>query len=560
MEAYKINNLSFAYPNADLLLKNINLSFNSGEFILLCGRSGSGKTTLLRHLKPILSPAGTLTGGIDFFGDDLKEIDLRQQSQSIGYVMQLPEQQIVTDKVWHELAFGLESLGYDQQTIRLRVAEIANFFGIESWFYQKTTELSGGQKQLLNLASIMAMQPKVLILDEPTSQLDPIMANSFLETLKKINDELGVTVILSEQRLENVFAFADQVVLLDNGEVLYNGKADKITNFFARTKHPLYVSMPTPIRVHSVFAEQETCPVDLKSGRQWLNNYATSLGAKKQSMPTVSQERKKGMLSNLFKPKIANLALDLEEVYFRYDREGKDILKSLDLSIKMNTWHAVVGGNGAGKTTLLKLLAGLEQAYRGKVKVFAESIALLPQDPQTLFVGKSLKRDLEQFLKQMKLSSSESESEIARVLALTELTELTERHPYDLSGGEQQRAALAKVLLLKPQILLLDEPTKGLDGFYKLKLAEIIRKLINQNTTVVMVSHDIEFCAENANYCSFLFSGEIVSSGKARQFFMGNSFYTTMANKIARDIFPDAIVCEDIIKELNALQGKKYDC
>ncbi len=564
MEAYKIEDLNFAYPAAEPVLKNIDLEIKNGDFILLFGRSGSGKTTLLRQLKPVLAPAGQKSGTIYCLGREISALTLREESEKIGYLMQDVEAQIVTDKVWHELAFGLESLGYDKQAIRLRVAEIANFFGIESWFHKKTTELSGGQKQLLNLASIMTMQPEILILDEPTSQLDPIMAVSFLETLQKINNELGVTIVLSEHRLEEVFAFADKVVLMDNGEIIYDDRADKIAGFFYNTSHPLAVAMPTAIKLYSAFSGSGDCPVDLKSGRKWLERKTAGMALETD---IVSKQKNQGLLQSLFPKKEKDLALELEEIYFRYQKDAPDVLQCLNFSVKKESWQAIVGGNGAGKTSLLKVLAGLEKPYRGKRKVFdkhleqykedelfGKLIALLPQNPQTLFTAKTLALDLEELLKQTKVAKDYWQEEIDRVLALTELLDFKERHPYDLSGGEQQRAALAKILLLKPKILLLDEPTKCLDGFYKIKLAEIIRKLIADGTTVVMVSHDIEFCAKNADYCSFLFDGEIVSKGDTRTFFSGNAFYTTAANRLCRKIFPKAILTEDIINQLKKLK------
>lgn len=597
MAAFKIENLSFSYPSRDnKVLNNINLDIDSGEFILIFGRSGSGKTTLLRHLKPQLTPHGKRDGDILFFGQSLEDVDFRMQSHLIGYVMQDVESQIVTDKVWHELAFGLESLGCDNQIIRLRVAEVADFFDIEDWFHKKTTELSGGQKQLLNLASIMAMQPKVLILDEPTSQLDPIMAVNFLEIVKKINNELGVTVILSEHRLEEVFSFADRVILLEDGEIAYNGKPNKINEFLYERSHSLSVAMPTPIRIYSAFEDAGECPVDLKSGRKWLesklsinneknleliytssvnssldkknltknnssNNNLLNNNLSNKNIAVKSSSSKSTNLNELFNK--SNLAIQLSEVWFRYTKHSNDVIRDINLEVPSGSWYSVLGANGSGKTSLLKIICGIENYYRGQYKLFGKPfnkyktaklqgnlVSMLPQNPQTLFVAKTLKLDLENLLKINKIDKDKWDYKIAEVLEITELQDLINSHPYDLSGGEQQRAALAKILLLNPRLILLDEPTKGLDGFYKLKFAKIIKQLLSNGTTVLMVSHDIEFVAKNSDYCGMLFDGNIISSGTNRKFFEGNSFYTTSANRMCRNIFSDVLLAEDAIDKI----------
>ena len=251
MECFKVENLSFTYPNRESeTISNVNFEVSSGEFILVCGKSGCGKTTLLRLLKPSLAPYGTLCGNISFAGSPVSEYDDRAQAERIGFVMQNPDNQIVTDKVWHELAFGLESLGCKTPEIRTRVSEMASFFGIQDWFYKNVTELSGGQKQLLNLASVMVMQPSVLILDEPTSQLDPIAAQEFLNTLKKINRELGISVILSEHRLEDAFPLADRVIVMDGGKIIADDTPGETGKILRDMNHSMYRALPTPVKVY----------------------------------------------------------------------------------------------------------------------------------------------------------------------------------------------------------------------------------------------------------------------------------------------------------------------
>ena len=259
MAHYSVENLSFSYPTSGKeTLKNINLTIQQGDYVVLCGQSGSGKTTLLRHLKPVLTPHGKRTGQILFDGKPLETLSGYDQASKIGFVMQNPDDQIVTDKVWHELAFGLESLGVDQKTIRLRVAEMASYFGIQSWFHREVSTLSGGQKQLLNLASIMAMQPEVLILDEPTSQLDPIAASDFLNTVRKINIELGTTILITEHRLEDVYHSADRVIVMENGAVTANDAPRKVGAMLRAQNSPMLAALPTPVRVFYGSGAQET--------------------------------------------------------------------------------------------------------------------------------------------------------------------------------------------------------------------------------------------------------------------------------------------------------------
>ena len=273
MAYIEIKDLSFTYPTADeAALDRVSLTVEQGQYITVCGKSGSGKTTLLRHLKGVLAPLGKRSGTILFEGKPLEDMDLRSQAQKIGYVMQNPDHQIVTDQVWHELAFGLESLGIDQKTIRLRVAEMASYFGIQAWFHRDVAELSGGQKQLLNLASVMAMQPEVLLLDEPTSQLDPIAASDFLNTVRKINLELGTTIIITEHRLEDILPASDRVVIMENGTVAAEDTPASIGGILKRSGNDLFGAMPTPVQVYYGMNSDLDCPLTVREGRNWLSH------------------------------------------------------------------------------------------------------------------------------------------------------------------------------------------------------------------------------------------------------------------------------------------------
>lgn len=549
MSIYSIKNLTFTYPlKEEAALKDIDLDIDKGGFILICGKSGCGKSTLLRHFKTVLTPHGQRSGEIRFNSKLLDEVEDRQQVTKIGYVLQNADNQIVTDKVWHELAFGLESLGYDSSTIRLRVSEMASFFGIQSWFMKNVTELSGGQKQLLNLASIMAMQPDVLILDEPTSQLDPIASSEFLQTIKKINEDLGITIIMTEHNLEEVFKMSDKVIVMDKGSIIINDTPNAVGKKLKELNHEMFGAMPTAMRIAASTSNFKNIPITVKEGRAWIDNIFRDINPQHKRINLQKDRSKK------------NTAILIKDAFFRYERNLPDVVKDLSLEVKLGEFYCIVGGNGTGKTTTLSLISGINRAHRGKVEVFGKdikkysnkelfykNIVLLPQNPQSLFVKKTVELDLYEMLSNFKLNKKEKKEKIQYISELVEIEDLLSMHPYDLSGGEQQRAALAKVLLLEPKILLLDEPTKGMDSSFKEKFAKIIEKLLDDDITVVMVSHDIEFCAKHANKCALFFNGNIVTYNEPNEFFSGNNFYTTIANRITRGYFENAVTYEDVI-------------
>ena len=528
MEAVQLRNVSFAYPGQQRkALDNVSLTLRQGEFWVLCGLSGCGKSTLLRQLKTVLAPHGTRFGEVLIQGQPLEALDQRTQSRAIGFVSQSPESQIVTDRVWHELAFGLESLGLETPVIRRRVAEMASFFGIQGWFHKSTAELSGGQKQLLNLAAVMVMQPDILLLDEPTAQLDPIAASDFLYAVQKVNRELGTTVLLTEHRLEDAFAMADYTAVLDGGRLLCQGTPRQVGAELRKGGHAIFRSMPAAMRVWAEMDGTGPCPVTVREGRDWLERFAAG-----RTLAELPPEPKG--------PEGAPV-ITVKDLYYRYSSDAARAVKGLSFSTQQGEFLALLGGNGTGKTTALKLLAGLLRPERGSVRVNG-SVALLPQDPRMLFVKKTVGADLTDGL-----DGPDTAGAIDRVVRLCQLEDLLDRHPYDLSGGEQQRAALAKVLLRRPDILLLDEPTKGLDARFKESFARILRSLLDSGVSVLMVSHDVEFCARHAHRCALFFDGAIVAEGTPRSFFSGNRFYTTSANRMARQLLPEAVTPEDII-------------
>jgi energy-coupling factor transport system ATP-binding protein len=551
MGSFTIKNLTFSYPEQDQkVLDNLSCKIRDGEFIVVSGPSGSGKTTFLRQLKPTLTPHGKKSGTIYFKNDRLETLNQREESLKIGFVLQNPDNQIVTDKVWHELAFGLENLGYDTPTIRLRVAEMASFFGIQSWFYKDVTELSGGQKQMLNLASVMAMQPSVLILDEPTSQLDPIAASNFLETVQKINRELGTTVILTEHRLEEALPMANRVIVMDKGKIITDDEPKKVAQTLGENNHKMFLAMPIPTRIYASIANELDPPITVREGRQWLNDFS-----KENELQQINKKNNQSRDSNL------KATVEIEEAWFKYEKNFPDIIKGASIKAYPGELLAILGGNGTGKSTLLSLISGINHPYRGKIKIKEKELhtfsdreiyngllGVLPQNPQALFVKKTVELDLYEMFKGHKVSNEEQKNRVSKVSKICDISSLMEHHPFDLSGGEQQRVGLAKILLLEPEILLLDEPTKGMDAEFKEKFSMIIKNLLIQGVTVIMVSHDIEFCAKYANYCALFFDGSVISHSTTREFFSGNNFYTTAANRMSRQLLPEAITPEDVIQ------------
>ncbi|MBS6439801.1 MAG: energy-coupling factor ABC transporter ATP-binding protein [Clostridiales bacterium] len=542
MEILKIRNLSFSYPSKEeKALSNLSFSVHAGEFLVLCGQSGCGKTTLLRLLKKELSPNGTKEGEIFFEGRTLEELEDYRSASEIGFVLQNPEMQIVTDKVSSELAFGLENLGVDQEEMRLRVGEMASYFGIEGLFRKQTGTLSGGQKQLLNLAAVMVLSPKILLLDEPTAQLDPIAASNFISALHKINRELGVTVILAEHRLEEVFPLADRVAVLEEGRLVCLDEPKAVCKNLG--KHPLSCGFPAAVRIFSGLKGEGECPISVKEGRSFLRHFPP----KSLLLP---QE-----------PQSGETALSLENAWFRYERQSPDILRGLNLKVYTGEFFSVLGGNGAGKTTMLKVLAGLCRAYRGKIKILGENIqkykggalhrhcvALLPQSVQTVFLRKTVEEDLRDICRVVGLPKEEIGKKAENVAEALGIRPLFSRHPYDLSGGEAQKCALAKVLLTEPRILLLDEPTKGMDAYAKREFGRILSALKKTGMTILMVTHDVEFAALVSDRCALFFDGELLSPSVPGRFFGHNRFYTTAARRISEGIFENAVTVEDVIK------------
>lgn len=592
----EIRDYSFAYPQREeQTLENINIHIEKGEFVLLCGASGCGKSTLLRQLKTILRPHGRISGQILFGGKALDQMEGREQSARIGYVMQDPDAQLVTDKVWHELAFGLESLGFDTKTIRIRVAEMASYFGIQEWFHKGVEELSGGQKQILNLASIMVMHPQILILDEPTSQLDPIAANEFLETVYKINRELGTTILMTEHRMQEVFHLADRVIVMDGGKVFLDGWPQVVARHLFEENHPMFQAIPVPTQIFLEVEKEKAVPkteehthgmpeniegwipLTIRDGRTYLEQKLSAMDNDAVHNDVIFGDMAGYKMGAFKKEKEAvkedeEVMFDIEEVWFRYEKNMPDIVKGASLKIKKGEIYCLLGGNGTGKSTLLSTMCRMRKPYRGKIMLGGKNIqkysdrelyqaylGVVPQNPQSLFVKKTVRLELFEMIGGTKEKLSEDfpiDMEKAKVVdeiaKLVHLDHRMDSHPFDLSGGEQQRLALAKILLLRPKVLLMDEPTKGMDALLKQEFAEILMTLKAHGVTIFMVSHDIEFCAEYADRCGMFFDGGVVSEDIPKNFFACNSFYTTAANRMVRAFDREAILKDEVVELIHA--------
>lgn len=577
---FEFKNISFRYAlSKKEALKNIDLHINEGEFILITGRSGSGKSTLLKHFKKSMTPEGSRSGDILFEGVSFDDIDKVREATGIGYVGQNPDNQIVTDKVWHELAFGLENIGVKSDEINKRIAETASYFGLTQIFEKDVFVLSGGQKQLLNLASVVVMQPKLIVLDEPTSQLDPIAAQHFIDTVVRLNTELGMTVVITEHKLSELYSHADRIVIMEDGEIICDDTPVNAAAFIAENSGdiPAFGGLPASVRIYAKAdknirgsADFRKCPLNVREARKWLSGAHRNVeeavmggsgGAGGKQVTEIKAERDRYTDSSRKTETERNTKSDnavcLKNVSFRYGKNLRNVLEDINFTVKKGDFMAIVGANGSGKTTFLRLLGGIIKKSSGKIVCNGRTVCLA-QNPMSMFTEISVEEELAQIMTDKAnvwakgLSIEEKKSEIDMELEKNGLETYRKVNPYDLSGGQQQKLALSKVLLLKPDILLLDEPTKGLDAQFKEQLGERLTKLVkNDNVTIIMVSHDIEFCAEYAADCAMIFNGKVMAKEAATEFFEGNRYYTTEAARIASGIIPHCVTVEQITEALN---------
>lgn len=536
MEILSCKNVAFKYnESTDYALSDCTFSVKKGEKIMLCGASGSGKSTLLRLLKRELSPRGELLGDITLMGKDRIELSDRESAEKIGFVMQNPDSQTVCDKVSAELAFGLESFGVKSGEIQSRVGEMAAFFGIEPLYDSDISTLSGGQKQLVALCSVMATDPDILLLDEPTAQLDPVAARELLGILDRLNKEMGVTIIIAEHDPEELFDSCDKILYLAKGKTEFFGTPALTAKYFV--ENALEGFLPETAKAFAGLCDD--LPLNVRQGRAKLEKLGVSDIPKQVVNAAESTEP---------------YVLQCKNLWQRYEKNSPDILKGCDLGIRKGECYGLLGSNGGGKSTLLRVICGLCKPYMGAVSLFGkkqkaykngslfrEMLAFLPQEPVTMFVKESVREDLLQ---------SGDKAAVENVAQRMGIEHLLDRHPWDLSGGEIQKCAFAKILLADPKIIVLDECTKGMDSFAKKALGDTLLSLKAEGRTILLVTHDLEFAAQYCDRCGLLFDGKIAAEDNAVEFFSHNRFYTTAAARLTRGFFGGAVTSTAVRERL----------
>ena len=605
MALIEFNNFSFAYMNSDgtesqvKSLDNINLEIDYGDFVLLCGPSGCGKTTLLTNLKKELMPAGRRAGEIRFNGTEIQNLDEISSACDIGYLFQNPDSQIVTDTVIQEIAFPLENIGLPTEEIRNRISEIVAFFGINDILHKNVNELSGGQKQLVNLCSLLVLRPQVLLLDEPMSQLDPIASYEFLSIVRRLNEEFSITVIMSEHKADSIFPFIDKAVFLKEGKIEFVDNAHNICseviddeifeNYLpAVTKiyNSLSVRYPSLIKLNT--------PLSIREGRRCLNTIhddlikisnsdANSNNLNHDNLHITNKkyhsQEKSGILDKISLRGNRNALINMNGIYFAYEKENL-ILKNVDFELEKGDFVSLIGGNGVGKSTFLQLLVGILKPIKGKVKYKKGiKLAYVHQNPMIHFSKDNVKEEFlesilesnllnnsdvsfnkESYEKLLKMTNEEFiESDILNglkfdsiefkfkeLIEFFDICDLIDKHPYDCSGGEQQKIVIVKALLQNADVLVLDEPTKGLDPISSKNLANILNSLRDNGITILMTSHDLDFVANNCKRCLMLFDKDIQIDDDPKVIFAENNFYTTFVNRMVKDYVPEIVTLDDL--------------
>lgn len=560
MALIKIQDLTYYYPETQKpALDNINLEIPEGQFVLLVGGSGCGKSTLARALSGLIPDfyGGTYGGKVYINNKEIRQLDRRSLVRRVGMVFQDPESQLVMTSVEQEVAFGLENLGLSGSLMKRRVMEVTGALALSGYLHGFVPELSGGQKQKVALASVLAMQPEILVLDEPTSQLDPVAGEEILAMVRRLNEENGITVILVEQRLERCFHLADRVLVMENGRILCDDVPEAVARWAAKNKSPF---IPPLARLFAGVGFPEV-PLTVKQGREMLKTYYPFPNLK---IPNSTIKRA-GSAGD-------ECLVDVQNLWFTYPK-GKEVLKNINLKIKPGDFTVIMGENAAGKTTLLKNINGLLKPGRGQVKVLnqdtqklsveelASTVGYLSQDPNDYLFLPTVREELAFTLNNLGLP--DDDGIIEKMLNRLQLTPYAEINPRDLSAGERQRVALASVLVARPQVLLLDEPTRGLDYRLKAELGNILLQLQAKGKAVLVVTHDVEFAAEYAASIILMAEGTIIAGGSKYEMLTRSTFYSPQISKLFNNLVDNVVTLEqgrEILTQLMVMKENQVIC
>jgi energy-coupling factor transporter ATP-binding protein EcfA2 len=528
----RLREFSFSYNGAERpALNRITLTIEDGQFILITGASGGGKSTLCRVFNGLVPHfyGGKISGQAEVQGMDILETPPKELATRVGMVFQDPENQLVTTDVEREIAFGLENLGYPRNLIARRIEEALDTAGIAHLRFARHQELSGGEKQKVAIASVLALHPEILVLDEPTSELDPQSAEEVLRLLERLNDELGLTVILIEQRLDRVAHLVDRLLVMGNGQIIADGTPREV---MGGDTEGLGIGLPPVIRLMRRLQGKELAlnglPLTVKDARLQL------------------QKALKGVKPAEFADAGANLkpVLNVDKLWFSYGERAA--LRNINLAIERGGFIGIMGRNASGKTTLVKQFNGLLRPTRGRVRLegvdtnqstvaeLSQKVGYVFQNPNDHLFADSVEDEIAFSLRNRGAEEAEIAKAVENMLNEFELGRYRKSYPRNLSGGEKQRVALASVLAGQPEIVVLDEPTRGMDYILKKKLINYLDDYRRRGNTVIMVSHDVETIAECAQRVVLLSEGRVVVEGNKREVLAKALLFSPQINRLAQ--------------------------
>ena len=538
--------LNYYYPEQDFpALNDVSFSLNQGEIFLLLGRSGSGKSTLGKAIAGTVPYfyGGKIAGKISIDGVSLETMEHDRRSRTVSMVFQYPEKQLIFNKVHREIAFGLENIGAPEETIRRRVFEAMQFTGITPLADEEIDTLSGGQKQRVAITSVLAFFPKCIVFDEPISQLDPLAAEEILNLIKKINEELGITVILIEQRTGKCFEIADKVGFIDEGKLDFFGTPSEFLASDDKRFEPFF---PETTQLFKKLGASDL-PLGLKASKKRIKDF--SLSPKRTAeipAPNVNE--------SVFT--IKNLSCGYNE---------KTVIRDFSSKVRKGECISLLGANGAGKTTLLKTLMGLKK-YRGSIllrekelsklkqKEVARTVGYVSQNPDDYLTQETVFDEL--LFTARHLNVENAEKKVHTVLELLELSSYKDRSPKDLSGGQKQRVAIGSALVASPDILILDEPTRGIDTPLKQAFIKLLRELNRKGVTILLVTHDVEFACAVSNRFWILYRGELLADGTKENVFTNGLYYTTAIHKLCKELDPTLFTLEEALGRFSESEGE----